>query len=69
MSGKQKQPRKVTYRVDTTKRKRFHAPIFKEVRRVVSYEVVVDDAEVEKFLKKHGRLPRHVYPVEVKEDA
>lgn len=49
--------KKIKYRVDEKKRKRFPAPMF-TVKHVVNAE------EVEKFYKRNGRLPEHVYPVE-----
>lgn len=50
---------KPKYRVDTTKRKRFRAPMFK---KVITY--IINDAEVDKFIKVNKRLPDHVYRIE-----
>jgi hypothetical protein len=51
------------YRVDVSKRKRFKKPMFK---KVVTY--IVNDAEVEKFLKRNKRLPDHVCPIEASDE-
>ncbi len=48
--------KKVKYRVDEKKRKRFPAPMF-----TVKY--IVNAEEVEKYRKRHRRLPNHVYEV------
>lgn len=42
------------YAVDETKRKRFPEPMFSVVH-------IVNTEEVEKFRKRNGRLPEHVY--------
>lgn len=55
-----KPKKKIVYKVDATKRKRFPAPMFKKV-----YEV--NQEEAKKFLKRNGRLPNHVYAVEVEQ--
>ena len=52
------------YRVDEKKRKRFPAPLF-----TVKQVVIVNDAEVEKYRKRHKRLPLGIYPVQSKEVA
>lgn len=54
--------KKKKYRIDMTKRKRFQAPLF---RKVTTYEV--NPEEVEKYYKRNGRLPEHVYEVGGKE--
>ena len=51
--------KKPKYRVDVSKRKRFPEPLFEKT-------YIVNEAEVEKFVKRNKRLPEHVY--EVKED-
>ena len=49
------------YEVDESKRKRFPSPMFKRT-------YVVDEVEVEKFLKRNGRLPSHVHAVAAESD-
>lgn len=51
------------YRVDLSKRKHLLAPMF-DVRKVIHSVVTINDAEVDKFRKRHGRLPIHVYLTE-----
>lgn len=60
MAAQQQKSKRIIYKVDAEKRKRFQEPLFK---KVITYEV--DQAEAEKFLKRNGRLPEHVYAVEV----
>ena len=47
---------KPKYRIDTEKRKRFPAPLFKK-------QYVIDEVELAKFVKRNKRLPEHVYEV------
>lgn len=55
---------KPKYWVDTKKRKRFKRPMFS-----VATVVTVNDAEVDKFLKRNRRLPDHVHRTEVKDET
>lgn len=50
---------KVKYRVDEKKRKRFPEPMF-------TVKHIVNSDEVEKYRKRHGRLPTGVYPIQAK---
>jgi len=54
---------KPKYRVDESKRKRFPPPLF-----ITTVKHEVNEVEVEKFLKRNGRLPDHVYRVKESEN-